>query len=86
MHRQVDKQHFSRPVLMQNSSCNPNNGLQSKMLNHQKPGVRLYTYPKYTTNLSVSTLSTQKEGAGKGNKKQTPFAKVSLIQKLRTAR
>lgn len=59
------KQNFSRPVVMQNHSLVQNNGLKSKRLNNQKQGIILYTYPKYTTNLSVSTLSTQKRGRGK---------------------
>lgn len=34
---------------------------KSKVLSHPKPDILRYTYPKYTTNLSVSTLPTQKK-------------------------
>lgn len=85
MHRQVDKQHFSRPVLMQNSSCIQNNSLQSKMLNHQKPGVVVHLPKIHDKPFSFYSVDT-KRSVGKGNKKQTPFAKVSLIQKLRMVR
>lgn len=70
MHRQVDKQTFSRLVVMQNSSLVQNTDLQSKMLKHQKQDILQRTYPKYTTNLSVSTLSTQKEAGGVGGGRQ----------------
>lgn len=56
---------------------------KSKMLKHPKPDILQYTYPKYTTNLSVSTLSTQKKvcvGWGRGGREtEAVFAKTSLM-------
>lgn len=72
------KQNVSRPVVVQNHSLVQNNGLKSKRLNNQKQGIILYTYPKYTTNLSVSTLSTQKEVWEGEKETETPFAKIAL--------
>lgn len=60
MHNQVDRQRCSG-LVMQNSSVITKSSLTEENTESSKQGIILHTYPKYTTNLSVSTLSTQKE-------------------------
>lgn len=79
MHSQVDRQHCSRLVMHNGSFIIKRSLTENKNMESSKQGINPNTYPKYTTNLSVSTLSTQKElWAGEGEDASVPFAKISL--------
>lgn len=73
MHSQVDRQNCSRLVMQNGSFIIKQSLTEKKNSESSKQDIILHTYPKYTTNLSVSTLSTQKElwEGGRGGGKHT---------------